>query len=374
MKNNQATKILIFINVVVAVLIAMNLTEMMSRLVKVAHIGVSSDYTYTEHYNVRMQFNSKDEMDRKQAYQTMDNLLCDMAVLPVNAYISSIGGMIDNGDNVFYTIYISMKEPLPYTLESGSYDKINQPGVYIGNRHEWLIKDNCVSVFREKLPVSGIMEGIGFNKNGDVIVKYGDLDKEYRCEEVCEWVHSVSDEKMEIRIRINLGSRQTEMKYASKEFEKIVDRYPNVSYEKLNLTIDESKMGSNTMDKMAGEFKRVLYIVAVLFCVISSVYVINLYLSQKKKDIAISYALGLGKRITFFMIVKEVGPAFLGGVCTSFVLEIIVYTALRGYAVGTVLLYGVCGAFCVMALYLVIIFITFMKIFRKGIVRELGGE
>ena len=65
-------------------------------------------------------------MDRKQAYQTMDNLLCDMEVLPVNAYISSIGGMIDNGDNVFYTIYISMKEPLPYTLESGSYDKINQ--------------------------------------------------------------------------------------------------------------------------------------------------------------------------------------------------------------------------------------------------------
>ena len=179
---------------------------------------------------------------------------------------------------------------------------------------------------------------------------------------------------MEIRIRINLGSRQTEMKYASKEFEKIVNRYPNVSYEKVNLTIDESKMGSNTMDKMAGEFKRALYIVAVLFCLISSVYVINLYLSQKKKDIAISYALGLGKRITFFMIVKEVGPAFLGGVCTSFVLEIIVYTALRGYAVGAVLLYGVCGAFCVMALYLVIIFITFMKIFRKGIVRELGGE
>ena len=105
MKNNQATKILIFINVVVAVLIAMNLTEMMSRLVKATHIGVSSGYTYTERYNVRMQFNSKDEMDRKQAYQTVDNLLCDMAVLPVNAYISSIGGMIDNGDNVFYTIY-----------------------------------------------------------------------------------------------------------------------------------------------------------------------------------------------------------------------------------------------------------------------------
>lgn len=374
MKRNMNVKILICINVITTVLIMMNLAELLGRLVEMTKNSGLLNYTYTSHYNVSMEVNDLNETDMKEAYQTIDNLLSDMAALPFNVSIPSVGGMIDNGENIFCTLYLSMKEPLPYTLEIGTYDEMNERGVYIGNRYEGLIKDGYINIFREKLPVSGIMKGIGFNKNDRVVVKYSDLNKSYRSETVCELSYATDDGIRKIYLGIDVGSNLVKLNQIKTEFEDIMKRYPDVTYKATDYVMNQEGDSNNFLIEGMGNLKSVLYVIAVMFCIISSIYVINLYLTSKKKYIAISYALGLSKRITFLMIIKEIGQAFIGGVCISFVLEIIVYIALRGYAVGTVLLYGVGGAFSVFVLYLGIIYITFMKIFRKGIVRELGGE
>ena len=173
---------------------------------------------------------------------------------------------------------------------------------------------------------------------------------------------------------LDLGSNVTELRQAEVELLSIIDKYPEVSYKEIDYSTAANRKLGNAQEEAFTNLKQILYVVAMIFCIISTIYIFDLYMTSKKKDIAISYALGLNKGTMVCMIIKDVMPMYVIAIVTSVMLELFIYVFLQGFRAKAVLVYALYGIVGTLMLYLIIIRLVFFKMNRNNIVKELEGE
>ncbi len=109
----------------------------------------------------------------------------------------------------------------------------------------------------------------------------------------------------------------------------------------------------------------------MVLCVLSSIQVVGMYLTGKRKEIAIRYAFGLGKGLIFGQVLREMLIAALTGAAVAILLEVSVYIGILGYSAGPVFKYGglaVCGT---VILYSLMLALAFVRVSRRDIASEL---
>lgn len=131
-----------------------------------------------------------------------------------------------------------------------------------------------------------------------------------------------------INFQIDLASNEVELYESKKAFENIMLDYKAIKCQDMSdpnyLNADRDFRTIKSARGMLGGYekiKTVLYAVALIFCIISTIYVVSLYFINKKKDIAICYAYGLSFGRILFMIVKELAITVVSSLLTAFALE-----------------------------------------------------
>lgn len=173
---------------------------------------------------------------------------------------------------------MSMKESLPYPLESGNYDRITDKGIFLGDGCSVYIKNDSVKVFGENLPVIGIIAGYGFDKDEHIAVKYAELSEDTRMR-VRSTVLKYMTEKYIISARLCIGSDRIPVDAYAAELEKLIDSFPHMSAMEAHDSIEKNDSVSESYSSL----KTMLVVLALVLCVLSGVQVVGMYISCKKR-------------------------------------------------------------------------------------------
>ncbi len=376
MGGNNLFKFLLVLELVVTTVVAMNLSESVDRYAKTAGVRNPDGYLYERYYEIVTDYRQNDSeesdglddadsTDYGELDREFEELMRRLDSLPVNAYFY-VGGRIGDGDVVGFSVYASMKEGLPYPLESGSYDRPETEGVFLGNGFSLYINDGYVKVFDEMLPVAGIMAGSGFYENEQAAVEYRVLSDSSKAL-VLDYFRYCIDSGPICPVELCIGSNDVDVSRYGDSIEEIFSGLPH-------LILSQGQEPEDYGDSMAGRYswlKTFLVCLAMVLCVLSSIQVVGMYLAGKRKEIAIRYAFGLGKGLIFGQVLREMLLAALTGAAVAILLEVSVYIGILGYSAGPVFKYGglaVCGT---VILYSLMLAIAFVRVSRRDIVLEL---
>lgn len=373
MGKDRLLRVLLMLQLTVTIMVTMNLSESLDRYMGASGSVRVGRYLYEKNYDIysdlkELEPDSRSEEAVLEAGKELDELLKKLSEFPVNTYFY-VSGAIGDGDFTDYCVYMSMKESLPYPLESGSYDRITDKGIFLGDGCSVYIENDSVKVFGENLPVIGIIAGYGFDKNEHIAVKYAELSEDAKIR-VRSTVLKYMTEKYVISARLCIGSDRRPVDAYTAELEELIDSFPHMSAMEAHDSIEKNDSVSENYSSL----KTMLVVLALALCILSGVQVVGMYISCKKKEIAIRYAFGLSEGTVFLQVLKEMAaPAAAGAVIAVF-LEIIIYVVLLGYNTVSVFRYGVCALAASILLYMSMLAVAFVRVMKKGIASQLGRE
>lgn len=372
-KRDLLPRFLLFITTVIFLLIVMNLVGIMDKFSK-SQLEAYAGENYINNIYYELTFKaSADELESSydKAKEDLSIFFESMKEAKANIFICEIPLQVNNGQKEDFQVYLAFNESVPYPLQSGEYD-FDKTGVYIGNANkEFMSETGEVLISRDSLKVLGIMESKSLEQNEEFLVNYNTLSSEGK-NAVLEIIMFQKYEMGDVDepLVICLGSNNCELGEDELLLSKTADKLSTINIEK----VTEMEYEDESLSGSLGSIKKVVYIVAFLFCVINVIQVMELYTKRKRKDIAICRAFGKSYFSIYGEMFKEVAVMLLCGGLIAGLLELVVYVWWLGYSLETALLYGLGAIVVLFVMCAIILAVSFMFRLRAGIIDDLNIE
>ena len=361
LKHDRMYKLLLFLEVSVVLVIIMNLSEALVRFTNAYLAADSGGYVYNSGYDICI-----------DGDENIDNLLARLEALPVNAYVDYVGGEINDGDDIGITLYFSLKEEIPFSLEEGSINMSENSGVYVGNSYEDSIENETIGLFEERLHVDGILAGEGFSKNTRIIAAYS-LFTDYSKRQIKDFfglngIYYGAD----YAFTLHIGSDKTDLSEAEKQLEAIIRSYDNMTIKAAES--DSMILENKSIVERGTSIRNILMVAALALCIVSSMQVVLIYITRKKKEIILKYAFGVKKSVIFRQIMHEAAGAVIAGIAAAVIITLIIYVGALGYSAARVFLNGAIAVLAVWIIFTGIFALIFIRVSGTEIAGELGKE
>lgn len=358
-RGNIVYKLLLFVEVVITIIIAMNLSESLERYT--SSISNKSQYKYESFVVVKLDENEEEAILEVQDFFERIN------IFDANVYITDIGIMFNGAEYISATVLLSCKEKKLFNIDN---NKDTDSGLYIGNRYEYLIENNLIDVDGRIMEIAGIMHDSGFSKNEQIIIEYSKSTEELKCT-IIENIKRKLEWGNEINLYI--GSNNSKVDSCVMEIMELGEKYSHidiVSGADDNHITDENR----TYFSIFSDLKSIIMVVAYAFCVLSTLYVGSLYISSNRKNIAIRRAFGCSTWLIFASLIKDMMGAIVYGIITATTIEILVYGMVLKYSMSKVIVNGILAMILTIAIDMLLLVLLLIVTLRKNIAVEIGRE
>lgn len=358
-RGNRVYKLLLFVEVVITIIIAMNLSEALERYT--SSISNKSQYKYESFVVVKLDGNVEEALLEVQDFFERIN------IFDANVYISDIGIMFNGAEYISATVLFSCKEKKLFNIDD---NKDTDSGLYIGNRYEYLIENNMIDVDGNIMEIAGIMYDSGFSKNEQIIIEYSKSTEEIKytiienIKRKLEWGNEFN---------IYIGSNNSKVDSCVKEIMELGEKY-------LHIDIVSGAYGNHITDEnrtyfsIFSDLKSIIMAVAYAFCILSTVYVGSLYISSNRKNIAIRRAFGCNTGLIFISLIKDMIGTIAYGIITAVTIEILVYGIILKYNMPKVIVNGILAVIITIIIDMLLLVSLLICTLRKNIVMEIGRE
>ncbi len=377
LKKDSAIKISVMITVIMAILVSMNLVELMNRYVISSYEMVrNSEYEYQElwelhHYKESLYANGATDNDAhaKRMAELLEDVRDFMDNLPEfsgNITVPLVYMRLNEGMDICVNVVLSFNEELPYEIEKVS-DYTD--GVYIGNSYNGYWEDGELLLNSVTHKVAGIIKSSTLRMDNTVVIPYAGMNETARENLLIQLAtYLLYDREFPVYFSSASGSSvesDTEImkKYIGEKGIFSLAAADNsveedIEYEKDD-TIVFYRVVKNMVSVMAG-----------IFCFISVFEALRLFLNRKKRDIAIMWSFGSKKTEIYKMLIRELGVAVFIGIVLAFVLQWLIYVVILGCRVYTTFAYGMYALAAVLVISLLMMFLITQKLIRKEKINE----
>lgn len=382
LKRDFLIKLSVIVVILCTIVVSMNLVELLDRYISVSLTADSySDYDYESMKELTYArplnsdkgviYNEEEVQDYEQIEADIDQLLNTLPEFKGNVDFPSIFMKLDSGKDVCCHVLISFGEKLPFIIDTEGYA---EKGVYIGNAHDGYWKDGKVILGGAEYDVAGVISSNYLQLDNEIYIPYelipengkkefyGNL-KTYIFHSGYMPVHFSSNEP---------GVIEHDMELMDKwNLENGIFTMTDISANEAGYIEDEKR----DIPLLYTFIKRFICCVSAFFCVIAVGETIRLFISKKRTDIMILWALGSPETLILKMLIKELGPAILTGTALSFISEWIIYGLIMKCRLESVFLYGLYSLAAVMIMTVIITAVMLAITLRRTVISVIkSGE
>lgn len=367
-------KLAIAVTIFVSMFVSMNLSGIFEKVIAATSTeDAFSGYRYEKNLSVNLIETNIDwdgHENRQVTKQNQVDILATLLEIPSfkgNISITNFYGTFNDGVRVFCDLIVSQNESLPYKIEKWENDS---GGVFIGNALKKYLDGNKIKIFRDELPVSGIIKSNDLSKINKIVVPFESLSENSKKESVKSMFYSVSS------VTVCVGS--SFQQNVEKDLETLTEWLGNTG----NFTV--SPISENVREEIRdnhGEtffvfenIKDVITIIAFIFCILAIFETIRLYIVRKKTDIGILWSMGTKGAVLRRILIKDLSKPIVFGILTATVCEVLIYTFAFDLSITAVLKYAALAIAVVIIIEGLLMEIVLRVNMRKSIAAMVRNE
>lgn len=365
---------LVFV-ITATILVGMNIFELMNSYISSSSgMDNKTKYKYEElkelRYKTQITDDASDE-EYQQAILDIQLLFDSMPEFEGNIILPAIPFEFLSGCMLSCNILLAQNEELPYLIDKkGCSDR----GIFVGNTYDGYWSDGKIELGYGKFEVSGIISNDNLELNEEIYIPYdiiSDQEKEYVYNKLYSgimWDNTI----LIVFASDKAGVVERDMEHLD---EKLLSN--NVNFELKNMSssnmdyISFENKGSYSLYKVV---KKVICIIAVLFCIFAVFETLRLFISKKKSDITILWSLGTKKSQIVKMLINELGMAIIIGAAVAFIAEWIVYKLIMNCRFIVLVKYGMLSLATVILLAIIMLTVMLVCLLRKPVISVIKSK